>query len=98
MIRPTEYNLYRGGEEREITIKPLIRTIPGGNMYATGVFQLHEAEVGLGDIVFDDNMNEWEYSGMGDLTHPEAEEIANFIKNYHEPNPEDRAMDENRIE
>jgi hypothetical protein len=53
--------------------------------------------VDLGDIVFDDNMNQWEYSGMGDLTHLQAEEIASFIKNYHEPDAEDRAFDEHSI-
>ena len=98
MIKSAEYNLYTPDGDRAITIKPINQTIPGGNMYSTGVFQLSEGVVGLGDIVFDDNMNEWEYSGMGDLTHPQAEEIALFIKNYREPNPEDRNLDENRIE
>ncbi len=98
MIKPTEYNLYTENGDRRITIKPIIQTIPGGNKYATGVFDLSEGAVGLGDIVFDDNMNEWEYSGMGDLTHQQAEEIAAFIKGYREPEPEDRELDENRIE
>jgi hypothetical protein len=51
-------------------------------VYATGVFKLSEGNVSLGEIVFDNNMNQWEYTGMGDLTHEEAEEIANYIKNY----------------
>jgi hypothetical protein len=97
MITQTQYKLYTENGDREITIKPNIEPIHGGNQYATGVFDLSEGAVGLGDIVFDDNMNEWEYSGMGDLTHQQAEEIAAFIKRYREPEPEDRELDENRI-
>jgi hypothetical protein len=97
MIKQAEYNLYTEDGDRHITIKPHIETIPGGDKYATGVFALSEGAVGLGDIVFDDDMNQWEYSGIGDLTHPQAEEIAQFIKDYREPDAEDRELDENRI-
>jgi len=97
MIKPANYNLYTNNGDRLIIIKPVTQIMPGGDIYSTGVFGLSEGSIDLGDIVFDDKMNEWEYSGMGDLTHKQAEEIARFIKNYHEPDPEDRMMDEGRI-
>lgn len=97
MIKPANYNLYTDDGDRIITIKPVNKTIPGGNLYATGVFALSEGKVDLGDIVFDDDMNQWEYSGMGDLTHQQAEEIVAFIKTYQEPDTEDRELDENRF-
>ncbi|WP_184546378.1 hypothetical protein [Mucilaginibacter sp. FT3.2] len=97
MIKPANYNLYTEDGDRIIIITPVNQTIPGGNLYATGVFALSEGEIDLGDIVFDDDMNQWEYSGMGDLTHQQAEEIAGFIKNYQGPEAEDRELDENRI-
>lgn len=52
----------------------------GGGSYATGVFALQEGRTDLGDIVFDDNMRQWEYTGMGNLTHKEAAIIASFIQ------------------
>jgi hypothetical protein len=38
----------------------------------------------MGEIVFDDDMRQWEYTGIGELTHEEAGMIADFIKNYKE--------------
>jgi hypothetical protein len=52
----------------------------GGGSYATGVYALQEGKEDLGDIVFDDNMRQWEYTGMGNLTHKEAAIIASFIQ------------------
>lgn len=74
------YTIYKDGEEHSITITPINQNIPGGNLYSTGVFKLAEGPVGLGDIIFDDKMHQWEYTGLGDLTHQEAAEIAGFIK------------------
>ena len=54
--------------------------ISDGGSYATGVFALQEGHTDLGDIVFDDNMRQWEYTGMGNLTHKEAAIIASFIQ------------------
>ncbi len=82
MINETNYILETEDEDRAIIIRPYNQLIPGGDLYATGVFSLSEGDVGIGDIVFDDDMNQWEYTGMGDLTHEEAEEIASYIKNY----------------
>jgi hypothetical protein len=80
MTEQITYTIYRDEEEHSITITPVNQSIPGGDVYVTGVFRLNEGEVGLGDIVFDDNMKQWEYTGMGDLTHEEAAEIAGFIQ------------------
>jgi hypothetical protein len=80
MIDPINYTIFKDGEEHNITITPLNQNIPGGDIYVTGVFRLTEGEVGMGDIIFDDNMNQWEYTGMGDLTHQDAAEIAGFIQ------------------
>ena len=30
-------------------------------------------------------MNEWDYDGMDELTYDEAKEVAQFIKNYKDP-------------
>jgi hypothetical protein len=80
MTDPINYTIYKDNEEHTITITPVNQNIPGGDIYITGVFRLTEGEVGMGDIVFDDNMNQWEYTGMGDLTHQDAAEIAGFIQ------------------
>jgi hypothetical protein len=80
MTDPIYYTMYKDGEEHNITITPVNQNIPGGDLYVTGVFRLNEGEVGLGEIVFDDNMNQWEYTGMGDLNHRDAAEIAEFIQ------------------
>lgn len=80
MIKPAEYKLYTDDGDRTITIKPVNQTISGGALYITGVFKLSEGEVGLGDIVFDDDLREWEYTGLGDLTHEQAAEIATYIQ------------------
>jgi len=39
----------------------------------------------MGSITFNDDMSEWEYDGIGELMYNEAEQVANFIKNYKDP-------------
>ena len=80
MKQPVIYDLDTEDGIRHITIQPVHQQIPGTDVYATGVFRLDEGETDLGDIVFDDNMNEWEYTCMGNLSHNEAKKIARFIK------------------
>ncbi|MFC0512627.1 hypothetical protein ACFFGT_00390 [Mucilaginibacter angelicae] len=65
---------------RRISIEAVHQLIPATHMYATGVFRLREGETDLGEIVFDDHMDEWEYTCMGNLKHPEVQEVAGFIK------------------
>ena len=85
MINQVGYDIETTEGPRHITIIPVNEPVPGGNFYATGVYKLSDGAVGMGDIIFDDQMREWEYNGIGDLTYEEAEEIAEFIKNYKDP-------------
>lgn len=83
MIEQVSYALENEEGVRHITITPVNQVIPGGNMYSTGVYKLSEGVVGLGEIVFDEDKNDWEYTGIGDdLTYEDAEVIAKFILNY----------------
>jgi hypothetical protein len=84
MTEATTLSIDIDGEEHLITITPGTKRIPGGDLYLTGVYRLSEGSRSMGDIVFDDDMNEWEYTGVGGLTHEEAEEIARFIQGYKE--------------
>lgn len=85
MTKPMHYTITLNGDEHLITITPVIETIHGSEKYVTGVFKLSEGHTDMGEIVFDDNMNQWEYTGEGDITHKEAGEIADFIREYKEP-------------
>ncbi len=85
MISQVGYDIETVEGPIHITITPVNEPIPGGNFYSTGVYKLTDGTVGMGNIVFDDEMNEWEYNGIGELTYEEAEEIAGFIKNYKDP-------------
>lgn len=80
MIKSADYNLYTPDGERFINIKPVNHAVPGVKLNVTGVFKLSEGKVSLGEIVFDDNMRAWEYTGFGDLTHKQAAEIAQYIQ------------------
>ncbi|WPU93054.1 hypothetical protein SNE25_27420 [Mucilaginibacter sabulilitoris] len=80
MIKPVKYSLYTADGDRSITIKPGSPMLPGSTTHVTGVFKLSEGHVDLGEIVFDDSMHQWEYTGLGDLTHEQAGEIATYIK------------------
>jgi len=80
MKKVLTYILQTSDDDRKITINPVNRLCPNGNTTATGVFALTEGNVNRGEIIFDDNMNQWEYTGIGDLTHIEAGVIASFIK------------------
>ena len=85
MMNTISYTLYKDDEEHRISITPVTQNIKIGDLYVTGVFRLKEGNLSMGDIVFDDNMNQWEYTGMGDLTHAEAAEIAGFIQANNKP-------------
>jgi hypothetical protein len=55
---------YKDDQEHNITITPLIEILPNGDIYLTRVFKLTEGKVGLGDIVFDDTLKQWEYTAI----------------------------------
>ena len=80
-----KYTLDTGDGIRSITIHSYNHAASCSGDYADGVFALHEGGTDLGDIVFDDKMNQWEYTGMGNLTHEEAGMIAAFIQSKSRP-------------
>ena len=76
------YGLDCDGFERLITITPRLDRMTNGELLPTGVFKLAEGSISMGEIVFDDDMRQWEYTGLGNLTHIEAAKIARYIRNY----------------
>ncbi len=80
MKNELKYILETDDGDRVIKIYTHNHALPGSGAYASGVFALQEGKTDLGDIVFDDNMKQWEYTGMGNLTHKEAARIAEFIQ------------------
>ncbi len=86
MIKQVSYNINRVDGPVHITITPVNNRLPNGDYFATGVYKLSDGVVGMGEIVFDlDNPDDWTYNGMDEFTNSEATEIANFIKNYKDP-------------
>lgn len=81
MKNELKYILETDDGDRVIKIHTHNHALPNSGEYASGVFALQEGKTDLGDIVFDDNMKQWEYTGMGNLTHKEAARIAEFIQN-----------------
>jgi|GEM_PF-3527998 len=73
------FKLYRDSDIHLITIAEVKEVIPGKS-FVSGVFKLTEGKINLGNIVFDDAMNQWEYTALGNLTHKEAAIVATYIK------------------
>jgi hypothetical protein len=92
MINQVSYNITTLNGPLHITITPVNEPVPGGNYFATGIFRLAEGVVGMGTITFDENMQEWDYDGLGDLTYDEAAEIADFIRDYKDPEGADPSV------
>jgi len=89
MIKPTHYSIDLDDEKHLITITPVTQILPGSKVSVTGVFKLSEGATDMGEIVFDDNMNQWEYTGLGHITHVEAAQIAEFIRGFKDTNDEE---------
>jgi len=85
MINQISYDIMTTEGPVHLTITPINQLLSNGDYYATGVYKLTDGVVGMGDIIFDEDMNEWEYDGIDELTYDEAAEVANFIKNYKDP-------------
>ena len=85
MKNELKYTLDAGDGVRSITIHTHKHAAAGAGFYAQGVFAIQEGHTDLGYIVFDDNMKQWEYTGMGNLTHEEAAMIAGYIQNKSQP-------------
>jgi hypothetical protein len=93
MINQTGYNLNTMDGPVHLTITPIIQSLPNGDFYMTGIYKLSNGTVGMGNITFaDEEMSDWTYDGIGELTYSEAGQVADFIKNYKDPagaNPEE---------
>ena len=85
MINQVGYDIITLDGPVHLTITPIIQTLPGGDFYDTGVYKLTNGTVGMGDITFNEDMSEWEYNGIGELTYEESAEVAEFIQNYKDP-------------
>ncbi len=85
MINQTSYTIKTTNGPVHLTITPVNSLLPNGDFYVTGIYKLSSGAVGMGDIVFEENMNEWSYDGMDELTWEEAAKVADFIKNYKDP-------------
>lgn len=85
MINQTTYTINITTGTVELTITPVNSLLPNGDFYATGVYKLSDGAVGMGEIAFDENMEEWTYNGMDELNWEEAAEVAEFIKKYKDP-------------
>lgn len=85
MINQVGYNINTSEGSVHLTITPIIESLPDGIYYATGVYKLSDGTVGMGNIIFDEDMTNWTYDGIGELTYEEAAMVADFIKNYKDP-------------
>jgi len=83
MKHPINYMLYKDNEEHKITITQTDQKFKDRDSHITGVYKLAEGRTALGNIVFDDQMKQWEYTAMGNLTHEDAALIAGFIQINH---------------
>lgn len=79
MIDPIEYRIETETGPRLITISPVNLTLADGILYATGEYNLHEGQVGIGTITFK-NAKSWEYDGFGDISKSNLTSIADFIR------------------
>lgn len=85
MINQVGYDINTQDGPVHLTIIPVNELLPGDVYYSTGVYKLSDGVVGMGDISFNEDMSEWTYDGIGELTYEEAAEVAEFIKNYKDP-------------
>jgi hypothetical protein len=85
MISRVSYDINTTEGPRHLTITPVNQLLSNGDYYPTGVYKLTDGVVGMGNIIFDEDMAEWEYDGIGELTFEEAARVADFIKNYKDP-------------
>jgi len=85
MINQVSYDINTLDGPVHLTITPVNQLLPGDIYYSTGVYKLSDGVVGMGDISFNEDMSEWTYDGIGELTYEEAAQVAEFIKNYKDP-------------
>ncbi|RVU01070.1 hypothetical protein EOD41_10670 [Mucilaginibacter limnophilus] len=79
MTEAKTIHLNTSGGTIELIITPVIETF-GGASYLTGIYKVHEGPVGMGEVMYDTETDNWEYTGIGDLTHEQQQQLVNFIK------------------
>ncbi|MGZ3766725.1 MAG: hypothetical protein ACXVB0_16735 [Mucilaginibacter sp.] len=84
MVNPVKYHLDTENGERLINIEPVYEEIAGGDLFATGRYILSEGNSGSGEIRFDGDLFEWEWSGSN-LGDEYIDNIVKFIREYNEP-------------
>ena len=89
MVNQVSYDIETTEGLIHLTITPVNELLPTGDYFATGAYKLSDGVVGMGRITFDENMANWEYDGIGELTYEEAARVADFIKNYKDPEGSD---------
>jgi len=85
MVNPATYRLYTPAGERLIDIDPVYEEIAGGDLFPTGRYLISEASGGKGEIRFDGDLIEWEWSGSGAMEGNSIDRIIRFIEEYNEP-------------
>jgi len=85
MVNPVKYHLDTQNGERLINIEPVYEEIGGGDLFPTGRYMLYEANEGVGEIRFDGELFEWEWSGDHNFDDDTIFRIVQFIREYNEP-------------
>ena len=85
MVNPVEYYLDTANGRRLIIIEPVYEEISGGDLFATGRYTLHEETQNIGEIRFDGELFEWEWTSDITLEDENIYRIVNFIREYNEP-------------
>ncbi|MEO6149459.1 MAG: hypothetical protein ABIN95_01570 [Mucilaginibacter sp.] len=82
MHKLLDYNTVIDDFVRHLTITPVNEILPTGDYYSTGIYKLHEGNVGMGQITFDPETDDWDYDGSGDLTHEQVVDIVAYIRKH----------------
>ena len=85
MVNTVEYHLDTENGERLITIEPVYGEIAGGDLFATGRYILSEGGADIGEIRFDGELFEWEWTHDPPFANENIYSIVNFIREYNEP-------------
>ena len=85
MVNPAKYQLDTASGERLICVEPVFEEIGGGDLLPTGRYMISEADGGHGEIRYDGDVLEWEWSGPNRMEEESIARIARFILEYNEP-------------
>lgn len=85
MVNPVILHLNTQNGDRLITIEPVYEEITGGDLFATGRYMLNEGGLALGEIRFDGDLFECEWTGNTIVEDENVYQIVKFITEYNEP-------------